>query len=275
MIALCAALLALAEATPAAPAASLAPAGEPPAPSSFSMPYAQLTLSPQIAERRLTYRDRVTPGLAGYQSGAVGLLQLAGEIFPSNGKGLPIVSDVGLTGSASRSLRGDAKFGAGEDYEDLWHAWEVGARWRGIFAGEEWLSISIQYGSLSSQLSGPKLYGVLLPTGTQQYWRPGLNLRLPLGQFAISIYGGYLDVVVQDAIGHAFPRNGEGGVDLGAKLAFTFGNPLVLNTHLELHAAARYLRFFYTLNPEPNDPFVAGGALDEYAIFELGLGLRG
>jgi len=250
------------------PAASSAQDNSPRAPPSLEPPILILSLSPEIGTRRVTYRDRVSTGLASYQSGALGLLRLGAEVFPSRGKGLPIVSDIGLFGETSRSLRSHAQFAPGDSFDDQWHAWDVGARWRGIFAGEEWLSLSIRYGSLSSDISGPQLYGVLLPTGTLQYWRPGLDLRLPLGPLAISLSGGYLDVVVQDAIGHAFPRATDAGVDAGASVSWSF------TPRLELRLSGRYMRFFYSLHPQPQDPFVAGGALDEYAVFDLAFSLR-
>jgi hypothetical protein len=236
--------------------------------SQLGQPILILSLAPEIGTRRVTYRDRISTGLAAYQSGAVGLLKLSAEIYPSRGRGLPIVSDIGLFGDTSRSLRSQAQFAPGTFYDDQWHEWDVGGRWRAIFSGEEWLALSIRYGSLSSQISGPKLTGVLLPSGTLQYWRPGLDLRFPIGPISISLFGGYLGVVVQDSIGHAFPRATSAGVDAGGKIA------LAISRYLELHISGRYTRFFYTLNPQPNDPFVAGGALDEYAVAELGLSLR-
>jgi hypothetical protein len=228
-----------------------------------------LSLGPELGIRRVSYRDRVSPGLAAYQSGAVGLLLLSAEIFPTYGKGLPVVSDIGLLGSTSRSLRARADFSTGAAFDDQWHAWDLGARWRAVFSGEEWGSLSLRYGSLSSMLSGPPLYNVLLPTGTIQYWRPGLELRFPIGLLSLAISGGYLDVVVQDALGHAFPRASQAGIDAGLAVSFA------LSRHIELHLSGRYIRFFYSLNPQPGDPFVAGGALDEYAVVELGLSLRG
>jgi hypothetical protein len=264
--ALAALLLATSQAVPIAPVAATQPALEPGDSQSAPVapPLLNITISPELGQRKVSYRDRVTTSLASYQSGGVGLLRISGELYPANGRGLPFVSDVGLYGSTSRSLRASAQTADGSDFNDLWHAWELGGRWRAIFGGEEWGALSFSYGSLSSNLSGGSLGGALLPTGTLQYWRPGLELRLPLGPFSIAVSGGYLDLVVQDAIGHAFPRAAHAGVDAQLKLA------LQLGAHFELHAAGKYTRFFYTLNPQPGDPFVAGGALDEYAIVELG-----
>jgi hypothetical protein len=263
MLIICALLIAAPVRAPALDAPASDPASPPPA-----LPFLTLSLGPELGARRVTYRDRISTGLASYQSGTLGLVRLAAQLYPSSGKGLPVVSDIGLFGSTSRSLRAEAQFAPGTTFEDQWHAWDVGARWRGIFAGEEWGSLSISYGSLSSELSGPPLYAVLLPSGTLQYWRPGLDIRFPLGPISLSICGGYLAVVVQDAIGHAFPRSSVGGLDLGGALAYS------LNSRMELRLDGKYTRFFYTLNPLPGDPFVAGGALDEYVVAELAFTLR-
>ena len=41
-----------------------------------------------------------------------------------------------------------------------------------------------------------------------------------------------------------------------------------------LTLSGRYQRFFYSLNPQPYDPYVAGGALDELFTVDLACGFR-
>jgi hypothetical protein len=211
----------------------------------------------------------VTPGLAGYQSGVMALGVVSLETFLARGKGLPIVSEVGLTGSVARSLRAHDEGPAGTPgLDSLWHAWDLGGRYRGTVGGIEYYSLSLRYGSSRWDFSGPPQAGALLPGGFLQWWRPGLDLRLPLGPAALTLSGGYRFVVVRDAVGRAFPRADIAGVD-GA-LALSVDLP----QRLRLKLAGRYLRFFSTLRPMPGDRFIAGGALDEYAVLDLTLAWR-
>jgi hypothetical protein len=254
------------------PVASGAPAAASSAASSAGSedaPLVSLSTSVQAGQRRLTFKDRVTPQLAGYQSGLMGLGALWLEVFPAAGKRLPVVSQVGLYGSAARSLRAhDASASGGAGLDSLWHAWEVGGRYRGVVAGQEYYSITFGYGSTRWDFSGPPAPGALLPGGFLQYWRPGLELRLPLGPAAVALSGGYRIVVVRDQLLRTFPRASVAGADGALSVSVR------LPRHLELRLTGRYLRFFSTLHPLPGDPFVAGGALDEYALVDLGLVLH-
>jgi hypothetical protein len=88
---------------------------------------------------------------------------------------------------------------------------------------------------------------------------------VPLGRFAVVAGLDYLGVVSAGKIADRFPRSSVGGVaaELGARVTILRG--------LEARAGARYTRFFYDLAPEPGDPLVAGGALDQLGYATLGL----
>jgi hypothetical protein len=43
-----------------------------------------------------------------------------------------------------------------------------------------------------------------------------------------------------------------------------------MGRNVELSLEVAYTRFFYTLNPQPGDALVAGGALDQMAFGSLG-----
>jgi hypothetical protein len=222
---------------------------------------------PEFGARRVAFRDRLTPGLAGYQSGVLPLLHLDVLAHPTSG--LPVIDDVGFFGSYSRSLvksrtlTADGSLG----FETQQIAWEAGARYRLIIDGEERGAASISYGSLRNDFAGPSIEGVLLPAGTLQYWRPGVELRVPIGRVALFVGAGWLAPVKQDAVGIAFPRSTSGGIDAVLRAEMKLGG-------LWLRGALRYMRFFYSLNPLPHDPYVAGGALDEVAFASLAVGYR-
>jgi hypothetical protein len=232
-------------------------------------PIAVFSAGPEVGYRKVSYRDRVTPSLASFQSGATALFVASLAVYPTYGHGLPVVSDLGVFGSVSRSLRAHtAGPDAATSFDNLWHAWEIGGRWRGVFDGEERLGASIRYGSLRYDFSGGSVSGVLLPSGTLQYWRPGVELRQPLGPVAFELSLGYLALVMQDAIGRAFPRSSHGGVE--AALSAT----LSIDRRFEVRLSGKYTRIYYSLHPLPGDTYVAGGALDEYAVVDLALALR-
>lgn len=231
-------------------------------------PLVEVSLAPGVGLRRVSFRDRLTPSLAGYQSGALALLRLGLAVYPAGASRLPVIEDVSFYGSYARSLKSrtlTADQALALDSQMI--AWEAGARFRGMVGDEERYAISIGYGSLRNDFSGAELPGVLLPSGTLQYWRPGAELRFPFGAFAVTLGAGYLAPARQDAIGAAFPRSSSGGVDGTLRASVALGA-------FQLALSGRYMRFFYSLHPQPYDPYVAGGALDELWAANLAVALR-
>ena len=101
--------------------------------------------------RKVGFRDRLTPSLAGYQSGARALLRAGLSFYPLARSGLPGVSDLGLSGSYTRSLQSRTLTADGArafDTQEI--AWSAGARFRGVIDGEERFGVTLGYGSLRS-----------------------------------------------------------------------------------------------------------------------------
>ncbi|MBL8955332.1 MAG: hypothetical protein JNK82_31450 [Myxococcaceae bacterium] len=89
--------------------------------------------------------------------------------------------------------------------------------------------------------------------------RPALDLRVKIiGPVSFTIGAAYLAVLQTGEIGAFFPQSKAAGLDANA--GFAVG----LFDRLELRARFEYLRYWFTLNPEPGDMNVAGGALDHF-----------
>jgi hypothetical protein len=84
---------------------------------------------------------------------------------------------------------------------------------------------------------------------------------------ALSVYAAasYLGVLSTGPLGTYFTRARVGGVEGRAGAAYT------LARGVELSLEASYTRFFYSLNPQPGDAYVAGGALDQLLRGSLGV----
>lgn len=92
--------------------------------------------------------------------------------------------------------------------------------------------------------------------------RVGLGTKLSLfGPLAVTAGFAYQAPLSTGEISSAayFPRLKAGGLD--ANFGVTIG-PLF--NHVELRLSVDYIRYWFTLNPEPGDASVAGGALDDY-----------
>jgi hypothetical protein len=217
--------------------------------------------------RRLAFRDRITPTLVGWQSGALALGGIAIQAYPSTGR-LLVIDDIGAYGSYARSLKSrtlTADNVLGFTTQEV--AWEVGLRWRLMSDGNEVGAVTMGYGSVRHDFSNAQLPGYLLPDGTIQYWRPGLEGRFSVGRLKLGAGAAYLFVVRQDFLETYFPRASKGGVEGTVRASMDVGR-------IALTLSGKYQRFFYSLHPQPYDPYVAGGALDELFSIDLACGFR-
>lgn len=230
-------------------------------------PQLDASLSAGTSVRRLFFKDRLTPTLVGWQSGALAVWGLSVQAYPATGR-LPVLDDIGAYGRYSRSLESSTLTAdAALAFTTQEIAWEAGLRWRAIFAGRERGAVTFGYGSLRQDFGGARLPGYLLPAGTIQYWRPGIEARTSLGPVALGAGAAYLLVVRQDFLATYFPRASKGGVEGSIRASMDVGK-------VGLTLSGRYQRFFYSLRPQPYDPFVAGGALDELFAIDLACSYR-
>ena len=225
-------------------------------------------LGPAVSARRVAYRDRLTPALAGYESGARLGASLTVSLYPASGRGLPVVSDVGFVGSFTRSLPSPTVTRDGATALLATSTlWDAGLRWRALVDGVDRLGVSLRYVSLRDDFDGA-LPGVLLPSGETGAWAPGVDGRLSLGPAVLSASASWLGLVSHGAFGDAFPRETAGGVDASAALSLDLGR------HVAARLALRYARVFAAFHPLPHDPYVAGGATDETVQASLAVALR-
>jgi len=232
-----------------------------------ALPSVEASVSVGSAARRLFYRDRLSPTLVSWRSGAQAVWGLSLQAYPSTGR-LPVLDDIGVYGRYARSLDSRTLTADGTlEFNTQEIAWEAGLRWRAVFGGRERGALTMGYGTLRQDFSSARLPGFLLPAGTIQYWRPGLEGRISLGPLVLGAGAAYLLIVRQDFLSTYFPRASKGGLEASLRASIDIGK-------IGLTLSGRYQRFYYSLHPQPYDPYVAGGALDELFAVDLACGFR-
>lgn len=91
--------------------------------------------------------------------------------------------------------------------------------------------------------------------------RPSLGATLHLTKiFHLHFGGGYSVLLSKGEFGSStyFPRSTGGGVDTWVGVSV---RPV---SHFEIRLQGDYSRYFFSMNPEVGDPYIAGGALDQY-----------
>lgn len=122
------------------------------------------------------------------------------------------------------------------------------------------------YGISSSSGTKPNI-----PNVSYGGLRGGLELRImiigPVG-FQLGFAGTYL--LSKGEVGGAgyFPRAKANGIDANGALVLAIGE------RIEVTLGGEYQRYWYSMNPEIGDPYIAGGALDIYVSGKLGLAFK-
>ena len=110
-----------------------------------------------------------------------------------------------------------------------------------------------------------------IPNVTYRFLRGGAGLRMDVKpRVALLASAAYLHVLDSGQIATPayFPRLTVAGVEAGLGAAWQFSSPW------EARVGVDYRRYFFSMNPEPGDRLVAGGALDNYVVATAALGLR-
>jgi hypothetical protein len=229
------------------------------------------SLGPELGLRNFSYNQALLGGLRSYTNNAVAMGSVGLEFYPLAASGTPIARDIGLVGRFGSSLSFDSKTKAGDQSaKGTWSRYAIGVRGRihgGAGPGSVLVGIEGAYGDSKFEFTGSDAVVGAIPSVDYKYIRGGADVRVPFGAFALLGGAGYLGIMSSGPFGDKFPHATIAGVD--AKLVATYR----VAQNVEVLASGDYLRVFSTENPRPGEPFVAGGALDQYLIFRAGVSL--
>ena len=226
---------------------------------------AQLGAAVQGGSRHFSYVDRLTPTLRPYNLFIAPRLAIHGEIYPLVNSSIPVLEEVGVTGTYARAFGIGSQESDGTKVGTSWQEFDVGLRERLPIGSSFVLGVDAGYGDTSFAFDDPVRPGAQLPSVHYKVLRGGLDGRLAFGALSLRAAAGYLDVLSTGDFAALFPRASVGGIDAA------IGVSDKVTSTLELSLDVVYTRFFYNLSPVPGDAYVAGGALDELATLSLGL----
>ena len=104
-----------------------------------------------------------------------------------------------------------------------------------------------------------------VPSVTYVSLRGGVDARIPFWRMALLLDVGLDGPLSAGAVYTRFRDPKVGGLELGVGLSLTLGAGFELRLHGD------YTRYFSKFHPLVGDPYVAGGALDEFYGFGLGV----
>lgn len=218
----------------------------------------------ETGARDFTYVDRLTTTLRSYSLFAAPLVHADAELYPLARTGAPVLKDVGVTFDYAMAFGLSSSDSAGASVKTTWSFFDVGARER-IHAGSWLLGLHAGYGEMTYSFGGALETTAELPGVQYRFVRGGADARVALGPLSVYGSGSYLYVLSTGPLGTYFTRASVGGIEGRVGVARALGHGF------EISLEFAYTRFFYTLNPQPGDAYVAGGALDQMAFGSLGV----
>ena len=230
-------------------------------------PFLEVGVGSRVFSRSMSFAQNVN-GLPGYRlNGATGLTaEMALHPFAaSSATAGSWAAGIGLFGNVSLSFgiatQADA---SGVPSRTDAHGYEAGLRYRiaaGIFDVVPRGSYLVDNFVTSGDVSPNVHYQVL---------RVGLATRAALSsRFSLRASVDYLDVLSAGALtSTTFPHSSANGVDV------TLGAGYGIGKTFEVQAAAALRRYGFDMRSRPGDPFIAGGASDQYLSMVLGIAYR-
>lgn len=256
-----------------APAPEPAPTARTPSPPD-TPPSEALLLDASIGAssvmRFLSYSDDLFSALPGYQLPGSPAGSLRVDAYPGARRG-GALSRLGLTVSAEQSFLLRSGTRGGPSFSTNAQRITFGLLGRLPVSAVE-LTLNAAYGWQEFSIDGEGEPGrPVLPNVTYRFLRAGAGVRAGVTpRIAVLGNAAYLHILDSGQIATSayFPRLSVGGVEAGVGAAWQFSSPW------EVRVGVDYRRYFFSMHPEPGDPFIAGGALDQYLVGTLALGVR-
>ncbi len=225
-----------------------------------------------VGARNFRYNQPITPNLRAYDVVSAPIVHAAGELFPladtTQRGALGLLRDIGVFGEYARALFLKSTVPEGIRFDTNETAYMLGVRARlrpfaddGLVFG---ISDAYAVQLLSFSPSGTAIESQL-PAVNYAGNRVALDARVPFGRLAAFAAMGYRFLLDGGPVESRFRGSTVNGVDAQVGAAF------VVAAGWELRLAAEYDRYFYAFKPRPGDPFVAGGALDQFFAVRFGL----
>ncbi|QAT85465.1 hypothetical protein EJ065_3905 [Corallococcus coralloides] len=249
-----------------------------------SLPIVEGALGVKLFGRSLRYKDDVFGVLRPYTLGPdvggfalPGAPQVAGDVtvYPLAAFQKGALARLGITGAVDQSfgLKSTGSTGA-VSYPTTAREWQAGLRYVIPFgeAQRHGFELTGTYGMNTFRIDAVDGERPLdLPNVEYKTAGLGLGVRAALSEkFDFNFRLGYQHPLDSGELSSDawFPRMSAGAVTGSATLAYR------LNRILDVRVKADLRRYFFKFNPEPGDPYVAGGAVDQYPGLSFQLGFR-
>lgn len=219
----------------------------------------ELELGGGALSRHFDYTDDIFLSLRNYELDAAPLIFLGARWYPlaHDGDGGDL-ANVGVVARYAQAFPPTALTRDGRRFDSAANEFFLGLRGRAPIEAHE-LGLTAGYGRQRFEISGDEA-APLLPDVAYEYLRIAAEAELRFGEFRLGAELGKRFVLATGELETPawFPHVSPDAIDARAFV----GHSLLEN--LDLYAGAAIVRYFFAMNPQPDDARVAGGAVDQY-----------
>jgi hypothetical protein len=218
--------------------------------------------------RQYVYNQQIS-GLRNHSLPLGPALALEGVWYPL-GSAVPALAHLGIQGGLEQAFGVQSTIPGGLTYANTVHEYEGGLRYRIPFGGNQgWISGSGgEHAFLFTGRNRPNGSDLNVPDTIYRYARAGVGSSVALSSRVTLGFGAGYRYVFNGAgpqFKQLFPHATVGGVDAEAALA------IQIMERLQVRVAGEIRRYFSSMNSKQGDLFKAGGAIDQYLSFGVGL----
>ncbi len=224
------------------------------------------------AHREFAYNQPITANLRDYTVGLAPLALVELEAYPFANTNVTGLRNIGWYATYARAFGVQSSFRTVTSASDVrvnneWSTWQVGLHSRFRVSKRLGLGPQLTYGFSNyrfefADIADQRAFEV--PDVRYSFLRYGAEARFPLSFLDVSAGLGYRTIFSGGRVTtQYFPNSQTGGVDGHVTLG------LSLSKSFAVDGTVRYVRYFYNMQPEVSDTYVAGGALDQYLTASL------
>ncbi|MEZ4225499.1 MAG: hypothetical protein R3B13_31390 [Polyangiaceae bacterium] len=208
--------------------------------------------------RNFRYSDDLFDALRSYKLGAAPAFFVQGRWYPAAHFTGGVPANIGLALGYEQGVFLKSKVSGGDELATKMTEWYAGLRYRVPIEKHE-VGVQGTYGKHTFEVDDDPA-APLVPDVGYSYVRFGIDGRIRVDKILLGAQLGYRMLLDTGELQSSawFPNAGGGGVDAGFMAGYEF------ITGVALVAGFDFRRYFFSFDPEPGDPYIAGGAVDEY-----------
>ncbi len=223
------------------------------------LPRWEISAAGLALSRTLTYTDDVMDSLRTFKLPSGPAAKLAVEWYP--------YANLGLETRVQRSFGIEASNADGTRFASATLEYVLGSRARATIGGVE-LGVCGGIGAHSFSIDGDDTMSSGIPDTNYTFVRGGIDAKFNVRpKLRVTLGGAYRHLLGTGELESSewFPRLTGAGIDGRVALGYR------LSRKLDVAVAASLRRYFFSMNPEPGDAQIAGGAVDQLISVSIGL----